>query len=101
MQKIWRIYIVYGFFTELSQRAVQQCQFVNICRVIIGFEKQVFGMVTAAELFSKFDIIDDAGVILLKKFDEGRNTLEGSMYITSRKRDSLARFIALGFCSSN
>jgi len=39
---------------------------------------QVFGIVSAAELFEKFEIIDDAGVILLKKFDEGRNTLSGN-----------------------
>jgi hypothetical protein len=35
--------------------------------------------VSAAELFQKFEIKDDAGVILLKKFDEGRNTLEGKL----------------------
>jgi hypothetical protein len=40
---------------------------------------QVFGMVSGSELFTKFDVTDDAAVILLKKFDEGRNTLEGSV----------------------
>ncbi len=43
---------------------------------------QVFGIVSAAELFQKFEIKDDAGVILLKKFDEGRNTLEGNGPLT-------------------
>jgi hypothetical protein len=42
----------------------------------------VFGIVSAAELFQKFEIKDDAGVILLKKFDEGRNTLEGNGPLT-------------------
>ncbi len=42
----------------------------------------MFGTVSAAELFQKFEIKDDAGVILLKKFDEGRNTLEGNGPLT-------------------
>jgi len=39
----------------------------------------IFAITDKDEVFALFDIKDDAGVILLKKFDEGRNQLAGDI----------------------
>jgi len=39
----------------------------------------VFGISGSSQVFPLFDITDDAAVLLLKKFDEGRNQLEGDI----------------------
>jgi len=65
---------VIGFFKNMESAEAQA-----FAKAAEAVDDQVFGIVSAAELFQKFEIKDDAGVILLKKFDEGRNTLEGDI----------------------
>ena len=44
-------------------------------------EEVNFAVTSNSAIFSQFEVIDDAAVVLLKKFDEGRNNLEGDITV--------------------
>ena len=55
---------------------------------------QVFGLVSSAEMFQKFEVTSEAAVILLKKFDEGRNNLEGRDHRSKINIEEKAKVVA-------
>jgi hypothetical protein len=50
--------------------------------------------VSSADLFKQFEVKADAAVILLKKFDEGRNNLEGKFtYVIIFKKKKIETYV--------
>jgi len=65
---------VLGFFKDLqSPEALAFTEAADDNMVI------PFGITSTTELFQLFRVVDDSGVIILKKFDEGMNRLEGDI----------------------
>merc|ERR1719295_2502884 len=65
---------VIGFFKDpIAKEAVAYATAADT------FDDVDFAITSNTELFSEYGITDDAAVILLKKFDEGRNNLEGDI----------------------
>jgi len=65
---------VIGFFKDpIAKEAVAYATAADT------FDDVNFAITSNTELFSEYGITDDAAVILLKKFDEGRNNLEGDI----------------------
>merc|ERR1719341_2769525 len=44
-------------------------------------EEVLFAITSNTDVFALFEVNDDAAVVLLKKFDEGRNNLEGDITV--------------------
>ena len=42
-------------------------------------DDQVFGISSEQAVFDKYEVKKDAAIVLVKKFDEGRNDYEGEM----------------------
>ena len=62
---------VFGFFKDA----------VACATAADSFDDVNFAIKSNTEVFSEYGIIDDAAVILFKKFGEGRNNLEGDITI--------------------
>jgi len=65
---------VVGFFKDAASKEAQAFKVVAD-----KIEDVIFAVTDKQEVFDLFEIVDDAAVILLKKFDEGRNNLEGDI----------------------
>jgi len=76
--------VVIGFFKDASSKAAEA--FKAAADVV---EDVTCAITSSDEVFKLFKVVDDAAVVILKKFDEGRNQLEGAI-----TKDSVADFIA-------
>jgi protein disulfide-isomerase A1 len=65
---------VIGFFKDLESESAK-----GFLAAASQIDEQVFVMTSAQEVFSKFAVTAESAVIILKKFDEGRNTMEGDI----------------------
>jgi len=75
--------VVIGFFKD-----VESAEAKAFLAAAASLDDQLFGMTSAQEVFDNFQVSGDNGVVLLKKFDEGRNILQGE--ITS---ESVTQFV--------
>ncbi|NWH82512.1 PDIA1 isomerase, partial [Piaya cayana] len=73
---------VIGFFKDLTSEAAKE--FLSAAEAVDDIP---FGISSSADVFSKYQLSQD-GVVLFKKFDEGRNNFEGDL-----KKDNLLNFI--------
>jgi len=64
---------VLGFFKDVESDAAKQ--FVKAADSI---DDQVFGITSESDIMSKYEA-EDGSIVLLKKFDEGRNVFEGEI----------------------
>merc|ERR1719209_850448 len=67
---------VIGFFTDPGSKKA-----VAFTTAADANEDVHFAITSNKDIFNLFDVQDDAAVILLKKFDEGRNNLEGDITV--------------------
>merc|ERR1712080_159398 len=65
---------VIGFFKDLESKEAAAFN-----QAAGSMDDNVFGISSASAVFDAFDVKDDAAVILMKKFDEGRNHLDGDI----------------------
>jgi len=65
---------VVGFFKDPAAKEAKA--FLGVADKI---DDVVFAVTGNQEVFDLFNVVDDAAVIMLKKFDEGRNNLEGDI----------------------
>jgi len=75
---------VIGFFTDPAAKEA-----VAFTTAADANEDVNFAITSNKEVFSLFDVQDDAAVIILKKFDEGRNNLEGDITV-----ETVANFVS-------
>jgi len=75
---------VIGFFKDLESDAAKA--FLGAAG---GIDDVKFGISSDAAVFSEYEVKADAGVVLFKKFDEGRNDLEGDV-----TEDAVVAFVA-------
>ncbi|XP_069785812.1 protein disulfide-isomerase [Narcine bancroftii] len=74
--------VVMGFFKDLEGNDAKT--FLQAAEII---DEVPFGIVSDADIFTKYDRKED-GVVLFKKFDEGRNVYDGEI-----TKDNLVQFI--------
>uniref|UniRef100_A0A318CZC1 Protein disulfide-isomerase n=1 Tax=Kangiella spongicola TaxID=796379 RepID=A0A318CZC1_9GAMM len=74
--------VVMGFFKDLEGNDAKT--FLQAAEAI---DEVPFGITSAADIFTKYDVKED-GVVLFKKFDEGRNVYDGEI-----TKDNLVEFI--------
>jgi len=65
---------VIGFFKDLESKEAAAYK-----EAAGSLDDSVFGISSTQAVFDAFDVTDDAAVILMKKFDEGRNHLDGDI----------------------
>jgi len=65
---------VIGFFKDLESEAAKA--FLGAAG---SMDDYIFGITSQESLFTEHKVEEDAGVVLFKKFDEGRNDLEGEV----------------------
>jgi len=65
---------VIGFFKDVESEAAKE--YLNAAG---GMDDVPFGISSVAEVAAEYSVEGDAGVALFKKFDEGRNNLEGDI----------------------
>lgn len=66
--------VVVGFFKD-----VESAEAKAFLGAAGGVDEVKFGIASDAALFTEFAVEGEAGVVLFKKFDEGRNNLEGDI----------------------
>jgi len=79
--------VTLGLFKDLESKEA-----VAFRQAADSLDDVIFGITGAEEVFPLFDIKDDAAVLLLKKFDEGRNQLEGDI-----TKDTITKFVTTNF----
>lgn len=65
---------VVGFFKDVESKAAKE--FLNVAG---GMDDYPFGLVSDSAVFAEYAVEGEAAVSLFKKFDEGRNNLEGEI----------------------
>jgi len=70
--------VVIGFFKDASSKEAEA-----FSTVANSNEEVVCASTSSEEIFTLFNIVDDSAVVILKKFDEGRNQLEGDITVES------------------
>lgn len=81
---------VIGFFKNL-----ESAEALEFTKTADSVDDQVFGLISSTDLFQHFGIKTDSAVILLKKFDEGRNDLTGEITEASIKEFIVANALPL------
>ncbi len=66
--------VVVGFFKELNGKDAKE-----FMRAASEDDEQIYVLTKEKELFTKYDIKGDSAVIMLTKFDEGRQDFDGKM----------------------
>jgi len=79
--------VVLGLFKDLESKEA-----VAFRQAADALDDVIFGISGADEVFPLLDVTDDAAVILLKKFDEGRNQLEGDM-----TKETITQFVTMNY----
>jgi len=77
--------VAIGFFKDSSSAAAEAFK----AATDTVDDMVICATTSSQEVFSLYNIVDDAAVILLKKFDEGRNQLEGDI-----TKESVSAFIS-------
>jgi len=76
--------VVVGFFKDVESAGAKA-----FLGAAAGIDDVKFGISSDAALFTEYGVTADAGVVLFKKFDEGRNDLEGEI-----TEDAVVAFVA-------
>lgn len=82
--------VVVGFFKDLNSDAAKQ--FLAVAQ---GVDNIPFGITSEQALFTEFEVKADNGVVLFKKFDEGRNNFDGEYTADEIKKFIHANQLAL------
>jgi len=70
--------VAIGFFKDLeSKEAVAYTEAAG------ALEEVVCAVTSSQEVFALFNVVDDAAVVVMKKFDDGRSQLEGDITVAS------------------
>jgi len=72
---------VIGFFKDTESEEAKA-----FLQTAGSLDDQLFGITSSSEVFAKFEVTGDSAVVLFKKFDEGKNVLEGEMTAASVKQ---------------